>query len=325
MAKQCRSLALSCLLALQSRSVIPQRKAREDAWNSLSRFSTFSRGKPGEPGRSPMSRLNIAGVESIIAVASGKGGVGKSTTAVNLAVAFALECKLRVGLLDADVYGPSVPTLMKLQGRPQLDKDSKMLPLENFGVKCMSMGFLMDKDAPAVWRGPMVMSALEKLSRGTSWGEIDVMVVDMPPGTGDAQISISQRLPLAGAVIVSTPQDLALVDARRGVNMFQKVDVPIVGIIENMSYFKCPKCGEVSDIFGHGGARSTSDEMRMEFLGEIPLNMAVRETSDEGAPIVASSPSSDVSGIYRIIARRIVAKLGEWASDGSAGPQIVVK
>ncbi|KAG6541379.1 hypothetical protein Mapa_017248 [Marchantia paleacea] len=289
-------------------------------------FSSAPRGRPGEQNRNPMNNLAVAGVESIIAVASGKGGVGKSTTAVNLAVALALECKLRVGLLDADVYGPSIPTLMKLQGRPQLDADSKMLPLENFGVRCMSMGFLMDKDAPAVWRGPMVMSALEKLMRGTAWGLIDVMVVDMPPGTGDAQISISQRLPLAGAVIVSTPQDLALVDARRGVTMFQKVDIPILGVIENMSFFKCPKCGERSDVFGHGGAHLTSQEMGMEFLGEVPLNMAIRETSDEGAPIVASSPSSEISGIYRAIARRIECKLGEWASsDGSVGPSIVIK
>ncbi|KAL2609186.1 hypothetical protein R1flu_027759 [Riccia fluitans] len=308
----------------RSRSVLPQTII---SWNAKSvAFSSIPSGRPGEPRGSPVSRLAVAGVKSIIAVASGKGGVGKSTTAVNLAVALALQHKLRVGLLDADVYGPSVPTLMKLQGRPQLDKESKMLPLENYGVKCMSMGFLMDKDAPAVWRGPMVMSALEKLTRGTAWGNIDVLVVDMPPGTGDVQISISQRLPLAGAVIVSTPQDLALVDARRGVNMFQKVDVPILGIIENMSYFKCPKCGERSDIFGHGGAKSTSEEMSMEFLGEIPLNIALRETSDVGEPIVAFSPNSEISGIYSSIARRIEGKLGELASsDGSGGPRIVIK
>ncbi|CAM6102772.1 unnamed protein product [Calypogeia fissa] len=290
-------------------------------------FASGPRGRsPGEQIRSPLSRLAVEGVENIIAVASGKGGVGKSTTAVNLAVALALECKLRVGLLDADVYGPSIPTLMKLSGRPQLDAESKMLPLENFGVRCMSMGFLMEKDAPAVWRGPMVMSALEKLTRGTAWGKIDVLVVDMPPGTGDAQISISQRLPLAGAVIVSTPQDLALVDARRGVTMFQKVDVPILGLIENMSFFKCPKCGEKTDVFGHGGAQLTAKEMNMEFLGEVPLNISIRETSDCGTPIVASSPESEITTVYKTIARRIESRLKELASsDYSPGPTIVIK
>lgn len=184
----------------------------------------------------------------------------------------------------------------------------------------------MEKDAAAVWRGPMVMSALEKLMRGTAWGKIDIMVVDMPPGTGDAQISISQRLPLAGAVIVSTPQDLALVDARRGVTMFQKVDVPILGLIENMSFFKCPKCGEKTDVFGHGGAKLTAKEMNMEFLGEIPLNVSIRETSDSGSPIVASSPESEITSAYKTIARRIESKLKEFAlSDDSAGPKFVIK
>ncbi|KAI5072749.1 hypothetical protein GOP47_0012855 [Adiantum capillus-veneris] len=232
----------------------------------------------------------------VVAVASGKGGVGKSTTAVNLAVALAFKCGIRVGLLDADVYGPSIPTMMKLQGRPKLDSDSKMIPLENYGVRCMSMGFLMEEDAPAVWRGPMVMSALEKLIRGVRWGELDVLVVDMPPGTGDAQISISQRLQLSGAVIVSTPQDIALIDARRGANMFKKVRVPILGLIENMSYFKCPHCGEKSHIFGCGGVASTAKDMNFELLGEVPLNIEVREMSDLGKPIVVSSP--DISLLY---------------------------
>lgn len=239
---------------------------------------------------------------------------------MNLAVALAMECRLRVGLLDADVYGPSIPNLMKLDGRPELDSASKMIPLENYGVRCMSMGFLMEKDAPAVWRGLMVMSALEKLVRGTAWGKLDVLVVDMPPGTGDAQISISQRLPLAGAVIVSTPQDIALIDARRGANMFGKVDVPILGLIENMSYFKCPSCGERSDVFGHGGARATAEEMGMDFLGEVPLNIEIRQTSDAGSPIVASAPSSEASTVYRVIAMTIAAKLKDWvATNVGAG------
>lgn len=273
-----------------------------------------------------LTRPMIPGVESIIAVASGKGGVGKSTTAVNLAVALAMECRLRVGLLDADVYGPSIPNLMKLDGRPELDSGSKMIPLENYGVRCMSMGFLMEKDAPAVWRGLMVMSALEKLVRGTAWGKLDVLVVDMPPGTGDAQISISQRLPLAGAVLVSTPQDIALIDARRGANMFRKVDVPILGLIENMSFFKCPNCGERSHIFSHGGARATAEEMGMDFLGEVPLNIEIRLTSDAGSPIVASSPTSEASTVYRGIAVEIAAKLKDWNSSGvGAGPRMTIE
>lgn len=273
-----------------------------------------------------MSKPMVFGVENIIAISSGKGGVGKSTTAVNLAVALAMECRLRVGLLDADVYGPSIPTLMKLDGRPQLDSESKMIPMENYGVRCMSMGLLMDKDSPAVWRGPMVMSALEKLVRGTAWGKLDILVIDMPPGTGDAQISISQRLPLAGAVIVSTPQDIALIDARRGANMFRKVDVPILGLIENMSYFKCPNCGERSHIFGHGGARATAEEMDMNFLGEVPLNVEIRQTSDAGSPIVASAPNSEASKVYRGIAVEIASKLKDWVSSGvGAGPRITVE
>ncbi|XP_002966077.2 iron-sulfur protein NUBPL isoform X1 [Selaginella moellendorffii] len=264
-----------------------------------------------------LSKPQLDGVERIIAVASGKGGVGKSTTAVNLAVALALKCKLRVGLLDADVYGPSIPLLMNLSGQPKIDSANKMVPLENYGVKCMSMGFLMDKDAPVVWRGPMVMSALEKLTRGVSWGKLDIMVVDMPPGTGDAQISVSQRLKLAGAVIVSTPQDIALLDARRGTNMFQKVHVPILGLIENMSYFICPGCGQSSHIFGHGGCETTAKEMQIDFLGKVPLDVHIRETSDEGKPIVASSANSDVAAVYNSIATRIVDKMRELASAGA--------
>ncbi|KAI3872725.1 hypothetical protein MKX03_005512 [Papaver bracteatum] len=266
----------------------------------------------------------IEGIKNIIAVASGKGGVGKSTTAVNLAVALAKTCQLKVGLLDADVYGPSIPTMMKVQlhGKPELTQDSKMIPVENHGVQCMSIGFLVEKDAPIVWRGPMVMKALENLTRGVSWGKLDVLVVDMPPGTGDAQLSISQRLQLSGALIVSTPQDIALIDARRGANMFRKVQVPILGVIENMSCFKCPHCGGKSHIFGNGGARKTADEMDMEFLGEIPLEMNVRTSADEGTPIVISAPDSSISEAYNNIAKKVVNRLEELAKERQDYPQI---
>ncbi|XP_039048064.1 iron-sulfur protein NUBPL isoform X2 [Hibiscus syriacus] len=216
-------------------------------------------------------QLRIKGVNDVIAVASGKGGVGKSTTAVNLAVSLANRCGLKIGVLDADVYGPSVPTMMNIHQKPEVNKDMKMIPIENYGVKCMSMGFLVDKDAPIVWRGPMVMSALQKMSRDVDWGDLDILVVDMPPGTGDAQLTMSQKLQLSGALIVSTPQDVALIDARRGVRMFSKVQVPILGLIENMSCFKCPHCGEPSFIFGKGGARKTAAEMGLQLVGEERL------------------------------------------------------
>ncbi|XP_057859130.1 iron-sulfur protein required for NADH dehydrogenase, mitochondrial isoform X1 [Cryptomeria japonica] len=277
-----------------------------------------------DKGRMPLHKLSIEGVNDIIAVASGKGGVGKSTTAVNLAVALAVTCRLKVGLLDADVYGPSIPTMMKLQGRPQVTEDMKMVPMENHGVKCISMGFLTEKDAPIVWRGPMVMSALEKLTRGVAWGNIDILVADMPPGTGDAQLSMSQRLQLSGAVIVSTPQDIALLDARRGANMFRKVEVPILGLIENMSCFKCPHCGQDSYIFGNKGAQLTAQEMEMEFLGEVPLNTEIRETSDAGNPIVVAYPDCEASKAYKRIAGRIVEKLYELKTSKVSTPQIII-
>ncbi|KAL7200835.1 hypothetical protein ACSBR1_032707 [Camellia fascicularis] len=267
--------------------------------------------------------LKIKGVEDIIAVASGKGGVGKSTTAVNLAVALANKCQLKVGLLDADVYGPSIPTMMKLHGKPEVSEDKKMIPIENHGVKCMSMGFLLsEKYAPIVWRGPMVMKALEQMSRGVDWGNLDILVVDMPPGTGDAQISISQRLQLSGALIVSTPQDVALMDARRGVNMFSKVEVPILGLLENMSFFKCPHCGEPSHIFGKGGARKTADEMGLQFLGEIPLEVEIRSCSDEGVPVVISNPDSTVSKAYGDVALKVVSRLEELSKQQQLRPEI---
>lgn len=255
--------------------------------------------------------LQIHGVKDIIAIASGKGGVGKSTTAVNLAVTLANKCQLKVGLLDADVYGPSVPTMMNIHQKPEANKDLKMIPVENYGVKCMSMGLLIQKDAPIVWRGPMVMKALHSLSRGVDWGNLDILVVDMPPGTGDTQITISQNLQLSGALIVSTPQDVALMDARRGVAMFSKVKIPILGLVENMSCFKCPHCGEPSFIFGKGGAQRTAAEMDLTLVGEIPLELDVRAGCDEGVPIVVSAPDSLVSRAYSDMAQKVVNRLDE--------------
>ncbi|XP_076924226.1 iron-sulfur protein required for NADH dehydrogenase, mitochondrial-like [Bidens hawaiensis] len=269
----------------------------------------------GGGGGANNNNLKIEGVKDIIAVASGKGGVGKSTTAVNWAVSLANTCQLPVGLLDADVYGPSIPTVMKLDGKPQVSEGNKMIPIENHGVKCISMGSLVDKDAPIVWRGPMVMKALEQLTRGVEWGQLDILVVDMPPGTGDAQISMSQRLQSSGALIVSTPQDVALMDARRGVKMFSKVSVPILGLIENMSYFKCPHCGNPSYIFGKGGARKTAEEMGLGFVGEIPLEEEIRSGSDEGVPVVVSHPNSAVSKAYRDVAHKVISRLRELAAD----------
>lgn len=263
----------------------------------------------------------IPGVKHIVAVASGKGGVGKSTTAANLALALSAT-GLKIGLLDADIYGPSVPRLFGLSGRPQLKDGKIIVPFEPHGIKVMSIGFLVDEDTPMVWRGPMVMSAVTQLLREVDWGELDVLVVDMPPGTGDAQLTLAQNVPLAGAVIVSTPQDLALIDARRGVAMFQKVEVPIIGIIENMSYFVCPNCGSRHDIFAHGGARAEAERDGVPFLGEIPLTMAIRETADAGNPIVVSAPDSPQARIYLDIAAKVAERL--TGSLGRPAPRITI-
>ena len=268
------------------------------------------------------ARALVPGVSAIVAVASGKGGVGKSTTAVNLALGLA-RLGLKVGLLDADIYGPSQPRMLGISGRP-LSPDGKMLtPMENYGIKCMSMGFLVAEDTPMIWRGPMVQSALQQMLRDVDWGELDVLMVDMPPGTGDAQLTMAQQVPLAGAVIVSTPQDIALLDARKGLNMFRKVDVPVLGIIENMSTFICPNCGHQTDIFGHGGARAEAARLGCDFLGEIPLDMAIRLTSDAGQPIVIDQPESPHAEAYRAIAAAVAGKLtGEPAR---AAPRIIVE
>ena len=265
------------------------------------------------------------GVQHIVAVASGKGGVGKSTTAVNLALALAAQgCK--VGLLDADIYGPSQPRMMGIAGKPVSHDGQVLQPMENYGVKVMSMGFLVDEETPMIWRGPMVQSALQQMLRDVNWGDLDVMIVDMPPGTGDAQLTMAQQVPLAGAVIVSTPQDIALLDARKGLNMFRKVDVPVLGIIENMSYFLCPSCGHQADIFGHGGARSEAERLGIEFLGEIPLHLDIRETSDGGHPIVVSKPDSEHAAAYRGVAEKIWRQLsGTDAAPVRQAPKIVVQ
>jgi len=273
------------------------------------------------PQQAQDARPGVPGVRSIVAIASGKGGVGKSTTAANLALAMAAD-GLSVGVMDADVYGPSMPRMFGISGRPNQTREGKIAPMENYGIKVMSMGFLVEEDTPMIWRGPMVMGALEQLLHEVAWGELDVLVVDMPPGTGDAQLTMAQRVPLAGAVIVSTPQDIALLDAKKGLNMFRKVDVPVLGIIENMSYFNCPHCGERSEIFSHGGARREAERLGMEFLGEIPLAMVIRETSDSGQPVTVSDPDSPHAKAYRAIAARIAAKI---ASEARTAPRIVIQ
>jgi ATP-binding protein involved in chromosome partitioning len=257
------------------------------------------------PANSPMSKqAEIPGVTAVIAVASGKGGVGKSTTALNLALGLR-DLGLKVGLLDADIYGPSVPRLTGINEKPVLDDNRKMIPIERFGLSIMSIGFLVEEETAMIWRGPMVMSAITQMLRDVAWGTLDVLIVDMPPGTGDAQLTLAQNVPLKGAVIVSTPQDLALIDARRGLAMFTKVNVPVLGIIENMSYFQCPECGTRSDIFGHGGARHEAERLKVPFLGEVPLHMSIRAMSDAGTPIVVSEPNGPHAAIYRAIGAQI--------------------
>jgi ATP-binding protein involved in chromosome partitioning len=264
----------------------------------------------------------IPGVGAIIAVASGKGGVGKSTTAVNLALGLR-DLGLKVGVLDADIYGPSIPKLFAIKGRPQTMGGTRLIPMDGYGLKVMSIGFLIEEETPMIWRGPMVMSALTQMLREVEWGELDVMVVDMPPGTGDAQLTMAQQVPLRGAVIVSTPQDLALIDARRGIAMFRRVNVPVLGIVENMSYFLCPECGTRSDIFGHGGARHEAERLGVPFLGEVPLHMDIRERSDAGQPVVASVPDGSHAEIYRGIAARVRDQIA--AGAGRAAPKIVIE
>jgi ATP-binding protein involved in chromosome partitioning len=320
----------------------PVRKAAEDAVRAISgvqsalvaltaeRSGGASGSRPQQPAGQSAPRAahpadkvqpGIPGVDAVIAVASGKGGVGKSTTAVNLALGLR-DLGLKVGMLDADIYGPSLPKLLAIREKPQTIGGTRLKPIERYGLTVMSIGFLIDEETPMIWRGPMVMSAITQMLREVEWGKLDVMVVDMPPGTGDAQLTMAQQVPLKGAVIVSTPQDLALIDARRGVAMFKRVNVPVLGVVENMSYFLCPSCGTRSDIFGHGGARQEAGRLGVPFLGEVPLHMTIREKSDSGLPVVATEPDGPHAKIYREIAAKVRDQL---KGSAQAAPKIVIE
>ena len=276
--------------------------------------------RPGHPA--DKVQPGIPGVDAVIAVASGKGGVGKSTTAVNIALGLR-DLGRKVGMLDADIYGPSLPKLLAIKEKPQT-VGTKLKPIDRYGLAVMSIGFLIDDETPMIWRGPMVMSAITQMLHEVEWGKLDVMVVDMPPGTGDAQLTMAQQVPLKGAVIVSTPQDLALIDARRGVAMFKRVNVPVLGIIENMSYFLCPNCGTRSDIFGYGGARKEAERQGVPFLGQVPLHMTIREKSDSGLPVVAPEPDSPHAKIYRDIAGKVLEQIKGGAAAKRTAPKIVI-
>lgn len=266
---------------------------------------------PSRMQRGLPKKLPIGGVDQVIVVASGKGGVGKSTTAVNLALSLKeLDKTKLVGILDADVYGPSIPKMMNLKGPVHLNKQQLMMPLVNYDIKCMSMGFLIeDEKDPIVWRGLMVMSAIQRLLRQVSWGPLDYLVVDMPPGTGDVQLTMSQNIPIDGAVIVTTPQDVALLDARKGTEMFRKVEVPVLGVVQNMSAYECPKCGHREHIFGKDGATNLAKEMNLPVIGDIPLHISIRETSDSGAPIIVSHPNSSQAQAFKDLGRNVLKRL----------------
>jgi ATP-binding protein involved in chromosome partitioning len=314
--------------AARGRTAEPLRKACEDAVSAmpgvLSVTAVLTAQVESAPARHaphpPQQTAGIEGVSSVIAVASGKGGVGKSTVAVNLALGLS-KLGLKVGLLDADIYGPSVPRMLDIKEKPNSD-GKKLQPIERYGIKAMSMGFLVKEDEPMIWRGPMVQSAITQMLNDVAWAPLDVLVVDMPPGTGDAQLTMAQRVPLKGAVIVSTPQDIALIDARKGLAMFRKTHVPILGIVENMSVFVCPHCGHDTHIFGHGGARATATELDAPFLGEIPLVPAIRETSDAGTPIVALRPDSREAQSFLAIAEQVAVKI---KAPQRRAPNIVIE
>ena len=267
----------------------------------------------------------LPGVKNIIAVASGKGGVGKSTTAANLALALSAE-GARVGILDADIYGPSLPMMLGISGRPETKAENTIEPMEGHGLQASSIGFLVDQDSPMVWRGPMVTSALEQLLRQTRWRDLDYLIVDMPPGTGDIQLTLSQKVPVTGAVIVTTPQDIALLDARKGLKMFEKVGVPIIGIVENMSTYICPSCGHEEHVFGSGGGQKMCSDYGVDFLGSLPLNLSIREQSDAGCPTVVAEPNGAISQVYKQIARQVAIRIAGLAKDMSSKfPNIVIQ
>ncbi|MFA7638335.1 MAG: iron-sulfur cluster carrier protein ApbC [Parvibaculum sp.] len=284
--------------------------------------SSHTHAHSGGPARTPQGAARIPGVKAIVAVASGKGGVGKSTVSVNLALGLA-KLGRRVGLLDADIYGPSIPRMMGLTGKPESKDGKKLIPKENYGIKTMSIGYLVNEDTPMIWRGPMVQSALTQMMNDVEWGELDVLIVDMPPGTGDAQLTMAQRVPLTGAVVVSTPQEIALIDARKGFAMFEKTHIPVFGIVENMAYFVSPGSGEKSYIFGEGGARRMAEKLGCDFLGEVPLHITVRETSDTGQPVVATAPDSEEAQPFLKIAARVAEHIDRaLGSEARKGPVI---
>jgi ATP-binding protein involved in chromosome partitioning len=315
----------------QAQAMEPVRRAVEDllarqpgitnASAVLTAHKAPPQAAPSTAGHGQRQPLLLPEVKAIVAVASGKGGVGKSTVAVNLAVALA-RAGHRTGLLDADIYGPSLPRMLGLSRKPEVRRE-RMIPLQAWGLSCMSIGFLVDEETPMIWRGPMVMGALEQMMGQVEWGPLDILVVDMPPGTGDAQLTMAQRVALTGAVIVSTPQDIALVDARRGVRMFERVRVPVLGLVENMSFFCCPACGHRAEIFGHGGARAEAQRLGTEFLGEVPLLLDIRTASDAGTPIVATAPEGEAARAFGALAARVWEKVSGAAR--TSGPRIVVE
>ncbi|MBL6952596.1 MAG: Mrp/NBP35 family ATP-binding protein [Alphaproteobacteria bacterium] len=293
------ALSVTAVLTAERAAPAPQQQPQQQPGGQAPRI-----GRHGSAGN---QKMELPGIKAVVAVASGKGGVGKSTVTVNLAVSLH-RLGLKVGILDADIYGPSMPRMLGISGQPRSDGD-KLETMQGHGVVCMSIGFLVDPDQPTIWRGPMVMGALEQLLGDVKWGELDILLVDMPPGTGDAQLTMAQKVPLVGAIIVSTPQDIALIDARKGLNMFRQTDVPVMGMIENMSYYHCPSCGHRAEIFGHGGARETAAELGCDFLGEIPLHISLRETSDAGTPIAAAYPDSPQAKAFMDIASEVKKRL----------------